>query len=70
MVPLQLLVTAILNKSLLATKKKGTNYVAEPLLLRRLMRYFLYTSSDIVTIPKELDKTHMKKAYIFAFNKK
>jgi hypothetical protein len=31
-------------------------------------RYFLYISIDIVTIPKDLYKTHVKKANIFAVN--
>jgi hypothetical protein len=35
-----------------------------------LKHYFLNTSVDIVTISKDLYKTHVIKAYIFAVNKK
>ncbi len=36
---------------------------------KALKRYFLYTSIDIVTIPKDLYETYVKTAYIFAVNK-
>jgi hypothetical protein len=32
--------------------------------------YFLYTNSNIVPIPKEFYKIHVKKAYFFAGQKK
>jgi hypothetical protein len=35
-----------------------------------LKRYFLNTRSDIATIPKDLYKTHVKKAAVFGVNKK
>jgi hypothetical protein len=66
---LQLLVTAILNvsKSLPVTKKV-TSYAVEPL-TRYFYRFkknmvkglFLYTSSDVVTIPEEMYKIHVEK---------
>jgi hypothetical protein len=43
--------------------------VAEPLHLK-YGAIFLLTSTDLVTIPKDLYKTHIKTAYIFAINKK
>jgi hypothetical protein len=38
--------------------------------VKALKRYILYTSSDIVSIPKDLYKTHVKTASFFAVNKK
>jgi hypothetical protein len=37
--------------------------------VKALKRYFLYTSTDIVTIPEDLYKTHVKK-HIIAAKKK
>jgi hypothetical protein len=38
--------------------------------LKALNRYFLCTSSDIVTFPKDRYNTHVKKEATFAVNKK
>jgi hypothetical protein len=37
---------------------------------KALKRHFLYTSIDNETIPKDLSKTHVKTANIFAVNRK
>jgi hypothetical protein len=34
-----------------------------------LKQYFSYTNIDVATIPKDLCKTHVEKAYIFAVNR-
>jgi hypothetical protein len=77
MVPLQLLVTAILTVAKLlldTTKSKVTSYVSgtviplqlslSKMFVEAVKRYFLYTSHDNVPvpIPKEMYKTHVKKA--------
>jgi hypothetical protein len=38
--------------------------------VKAIKRYFLETSTDLVTIPKDLYKTHSKTAQIFAVYKK
>ncbi len=81
MVPLQLLVTAILNAmKLLLVNTKITSYKAETVIHYILLvvgilmlqcstailkALFLHTSTYIVTIPKELYKTHVKKHQFF-----
>ncbi len=39
-------------------------------MVKALKLYFLYTIIDIVIFPKGLYKTHLKKAQIFAVDKK
>ncbi len=56
-------------------QQKVPSYVAEPLLryiyrIWALKRYFIYTNIDIVTIPKDLYKTHVKKHKILLSKKK
>ncbi len=72
-ISLQLLVTAVfhITKSLPVTKKI-TIYVAQPLLryvyrfkkmkVESAKKWYLYTSNKIVTISKEMHKTHVEKA--------
>jgi hypothetical protein len=64
MVPLQLLVTDILNvtKSFLVTTKSRQ-------LVTQLKRYFLYTSPDVVTLSKEMYKTYVTLHNFLPFGK-